>query len=165
MPSGIAAAVRQQVARADKDGLVIEESPLSQTGYTNVIMVRGKYQARLQVKGSAERKRYQHPLPGLFDTALEAAQYLAMVKRDFGTDGVQPPPKQIEHRKPRKRPLVEPETQLAATPQPVVPALHTSSAVAMATPIPFAMMNVPLVAATPLPAAPPCYTPPIMPLL
>ena len=64
MPSGIAAAVRQQVAGADKAGLAIEESRLSRTGYTNVIEVRGKYQARLQVKGSAERKRYQHPLPG-----------------------------------------------------------------------------------------------------
>ena len=165
MPSGIAAAVRQQVAGADKAGLAIEESRLSRTGYTNVIEVRGKYQARLQVKGSAERKRYQHPLPGLFDTALEAAQYLAMVKRDFGPDGVQPPPKQIEQRKPRKRPLVEPETQPAATPQQPPVQLQTSSAVAMATPIPFAMMHAPLVAATPLPAPPPCYTPPIMPLL
>ena len=74
MPSGIAAAVRQQVAGADKTGLVLEER-LSRTGCTNVIEVRGKYQARLQVKRDGQRKRYQqqHPLPGLFDTALEAA--------------------------------------------------------------------------------------------
>ena len=104
-------------------------------------------------------------LCGMFATALEASQYLAMVKRDFGPDGVQPPPKQIEQRKPRKRPLVEPETQPAARPQQPPVQLQTSSAVAMATPIPFAMMHAPLVAATPLPAPPLCYTPPIMPLL
>ena len=100
MPSGLAVAVRQQLAMADKAGLLVllEKSPYSKTGYTNVIKVRGKYQARLQVKGDAERKRYQHPLPGLFETALEAAEYLAIVKRDFGADGVTPPPKQIEHR-------------------------------------------------------------------
>ena len=110
------------------------------------------------------RERYQHPLPGLFDTALEAAQYLAMVKRDFGPDGVEPPPKQNKPLKSRKRQCVEPETQPAATPPPVVP-LQMSPAVTMATVIPFPMMHAPLVAATLLPVPPPCYTPPIMPLL
>ena len=159
MPSGIAAAVRQQVAEADKAGLVLEESPWSRTGYTNVIEVRGKYQARLQVKGDGQRKRYQHPLPGLFDTALEAAQYLAIVKRDFGPGGVQPPPKQIEQRKPRRKPPAQPETRPAATLQPAMP-LQMPLATAMATPIPFAMMHAPLVAASPLPAV--CYTPPVL---
>ena len=51
MPSGIAEAVRQQFATASKAGLVVQESRQSRTGYTNVIEVRGKYQARLQVKG------------------------------------------------------------------------------------------------------------------
>ena len=167
MPSGIAApaAVRQQVAGADKTGLVLEESRFSRTGYTNVIEVRGKYQARLQVKGDGQRKRYQHPLPGLFDTALEAAQYLAILKRDFGAEGVTPPPKQIERRKPRKR------LQQAELEQPAcVVATHTSlplaeqhqmPAVAAATPIPFPMMHAPLVAVTPL--AMQCYTPPVLP--
>ena len=152
MPSGIAAAVRQQVAGADKDGLVLEESPLSRTGYTNVIEVRGKFQARLQVKGDGQRKRYQHPLPGLFDTAFEAAQYLAILKRDFGPGGVEPPPKQIEQRKPRRKPPAHPETQPVATLPTAVP-VRMSPAAAMATPIPFgsAMMNAPLVAATALP--------------
>ena len=161
MPSGLAAAVRQQLAMADKAGLLLEKSPYSKTGYTNVIKVRGKYQARLQVKGDAERKRYQHPLPGLFETALEAAEYLAIVKRDFGADSVTPPPKQIEHRKPRSK---QPEAQPVATlpPQPV----HTPMAVAMAMPVASPMVHVPFVVASPLltvqPAA--CYTPPIMPL-
>ena len=160
MPSGIAEAVRQQFAVASKAGLVVQESPLSLTGYTNVIEVRGKYQARLQVKGDGQRKRYQHPLPGLFDTALEAAQYLAMVKRDFGPGGVQPPPKQIEQRKPRKKPQQAEPAQPArvATPLPLTVDQHQLPAVVMATPIPFAMMHAPLVAATPL--AMQCYTPP-----
>ena len=102
MPSGIAEAVRQQVAAANKDGLVVEESQRSLTGYTNVIEVGGKFQARLQVKGDGQRKRYQHPLPGLFDTAFEADQYLAILKRDFGAEGVTPPARQIEKRKPRR---------------------------------------------------------------
>ena len=160
MPSGIAEAVRQQFAVASKAGLVVQESPLSLTGYTNVIEVRGKYQARLQVKGDGQRKRYQHPLPGLFDTALEAAQYLAMVKRDFGPGGVQPPPKQIEQRKPRKKPQQAEPAQPArvATPLPLTVDQHQLPAVVMATPIPFAMMHAPLVTATPL--AMQCYTPP-----
>ena len=101
MPSGIAEAVRKQVAQADKTGLVLERSPYSSTGFTNVIKVKNKYQARLQMKATAERKRYQHPLPGLFDTAEEAAEYLAIVKRDFGPDGVEPPPRQNQPSKPR----------------------------------------------------------------
>ena len=98
MPSGIAEAVRKQVAGADKAGLVLQKSPYSATGFTNVIQVRNKFQARLQVKGDGQRKRYQHPLPGLFDTAQEAAEYLAILKRDFGGD-MAPPPRQIEQRK------------------------------------------------------------------
>ena len=158
MPSGIAEAVRQQFAAASKAGLVVDESPHSRTGYTNIIEVRGKYQARLQVKGDGQRKRYQHPLPGLFDTALEAAQYLAMLKRDFGPGGVPPPPKQIEQRKPRtKKPQQAEPEQLASVATPL-PVPLEMPAVAVATPIPFPMMHAPLVAATPL--AMQCYTPP-----
>ena len=52
--------------------------------YTNVIEVGGKYQERWQLKGDGRggvRKRKQHSLPGIFDTALEAATYLAYVKK------------------------------------------------------------------------------------
>ena len=86
MPSGKAAGVRQLFAATDCSNLVPQESVSSQTGYKNVIEVKGKYQARLQVKGDGrggERKRKQHSLPGLFHTALEAALYLAFVNVDF----------------------------------------------------------------------------------
>jgi hypothetical protein len=122
MPSGIAEAVRRQVAAASKADLVVQESRGSRTGYTNVIEVRGKYQARLQVKGNGQRKRYQHPLPGLFDTALEAAQYLAMLKRDFGPGGVPPLAKQIEQRKLRtKKPQQAEPEQLGRGSRPTTP--------------------------------------------
>lgn len=159
MPSGIAEAVRKQVAGADKAGLVLQKSPYSATGFTNVIQVRNKFQARLQVKGDGQRKRYQHPLPGLFDTAQEAAEYLAILKRDFGGD-MTPPPRQIEQRKPRKRSLpaqtLGAEHVFTAPREPML----MPPVVASATPIPFAMMHAPLVAATPLPAPPQCYTAP-----
>ena len=61
MPSGIAEAVRKQVAGADKAGLMLQKSPYSATGFTNVIQVRNKFQARLQVKGDGQRKRYPGP--------------------------------------------------------------------------------------------------------
>ena len=55
MPSGIAEAVRKQVAGADKAGLVLQKSPYSATGFTNVIQVRNKFQARLQRPGQGRR--------------------------------------------------------------------------------------------------------------
>ena len=87
------------------------ESPISATGYTNVIEIKGKYQARLQVKGdgrtgvaecgSASSTRSRASL--FFDTALEAAQYLAFVKTQptAWENGV--PPKQFPDRKPREK--------------------------------------------------------------
>ena len=89
MRDGIAADVRAMVAGLDKSDLWVQRSPLSRTGYTNVIKVKGgKYQARLQVKGDGRggvRKRKQYSLPGVFDTALEAAYYLAWVVK-HGTE-------------------------------------------------------------------------------
>lgn len=73
-------------------------------------------------------------------------------------------PKQIENRKPRKGALADPVTQPASSLPPVVHAvpLQMPAVTAMATPIPFAMMHAPLVAATALPIA--TYTPPVLPL-
>ena len=82
----MAARARELFAITDRSNLVPQESVRSQTGYKNVIEVGGKYQARLQVKGDGrggERKRKQHSLPGLFDTALEAVLYLAFVKQEI----------------------------------------------------------------------------------
>ena len=50
------------------------------TGFVNVVEVKGKYQARLQVPGDGRggsMKRKQHALPGLFDTVEDAAVVLA----------------------------------------------------------------------------------------
>ena len=84
MPSGLAAAAREKIAQQDKSGLVLERSPYSSTGFKQVIKVGKQYQARLQVKGDGRRgsrKRKQHSLPGLFDTAEDAAVMLAVIKR------------------------------------------------------------------------------------
>ena len=91
----------------------------------------------------------------MFATAQEAAEYLAIVKRDFGPGGVEPPAKQIQQRKPRKRQLsaqhADEESPSSAAAEP----MQMPPVVAMAIP----MMHAPLVAATPLPA------PPLMPLM
>ena len=87
MPSGMAAAMRDLVASmsaAERAALVLQKSPWSSTGFVNVIKVKNKFQARLQVPGDGrggERKRKQDALPGLFDTAEEAAIHLAAFKK------------------------------------------------------------------------------------
>ena len=77
MPSGKAAAIREAVAKENRADLQLERTPWGKTGFVNVVEVKGKYQARLQVPGDGRGgsvKRKQHPLPGLFDTAEEQAQ-------------------------------------------------------------------------------------------
>ena len=88
MPSGMAAQVRELLASSDKTGLVLQRAPpgsRSSTGFVNVIKVKdGLFQARLQVKGDGrggEKKRRQVAIPGLFKTAEEAAQLLALIKK------------------------------------------------------------------------------------
>ena len=119
MPSGLARWIREGFAEQDKTGLVPEESRRSITGYKNVIEVSGKYQARLQIKGDGvggTRKRRQYSLPGLFDTALEAALFLAHVKKDMigsvcDANGI--PNKQNKQHKPRSK-RVQPSSRLPA---------------------------------------------------
>ena len=68
----------------EKSALVLEISPCSSTGYTNVTRVGDKFQARLQVPGDGRggmQKRRQHALPGLFATAKDAAVLLACYKQ------------------------------------------------------------------------------------
>ena len=148
MPSGLATRVRDEVANLDKTGLVLERNPYSKTGFTNVIKVKGKFQARLQVKGDrvgGTRKRRQYSLPGLFRTAQEAAEYLALVKETgldhvCDEDGV--PKKQNKEHKVRSQP--QPKKPVAALPlQPV----QTHVATVMAMPMAFPMMQLPLAAA------------------
>ena len=160
MPSGQAAAIRRQFAQfdeADKADVELARNPYSNTGYTNVIKVKNKYQARLQVAGDGKggtRKRKQYSLPGLFDTPKEAAEYLAMAKA-YGLydicdeEGI--PKKQNKQHKSRGTP-----PQPAATPPPMQMPMATTMAMPIASPL----LHAPFVAATPLslsPLAPPAW--------
>ena len=133
MPSGMAAAMREFVASlsaAERAALVLQQIPYLSTGFVNVIKVGKMFQARLQVPGDGrggEKKRKQHPLPGLFDTAEEAAILLASYKKgliDAGKPISSPPKQNKPERKPRTR------VQPAAAPQPPVP-LESPMATAM----------------------------------
>ena len=148
--------MRAAMETEDVADLVLKRSPWSSTGFVNVIKVKEKFQARLQVPGDGrggEKKRKQHSLPGLFDTALEAAIHLAVYKKALKEAGeaVSFPPKQNKQHKPRKPQQPQP----AAAPPPVPMALAT----AMAMPICMPMMHVPFAAVSPLPMQPLCYMP------
>ena len=58
-------------------GLQPKESKASQTGYENVIEIKGKFQGQLWDKA----RRKQRAVPGLHDTAVEAALALARAKQ------------------------------------------------------------------------------------
>ena len=65
MPSGKAAAIREAVAKENRADLQLERTPWGKTGFVNVVEVKGKYQARLQVPGDGRGgsvKRKQHPV-------------------------------------------------------------------------------------------------------
>ena len=78
--------VRKMVAELDRRDLIIQKNPTSITGYTNVIKVGKKFQARLQVPGDGRggtRKRAQYSLPTTFDTAsLTSIADMAASKED-----------------------------------------------------------------------------------
>ena len=79
--------MREAVAKENRDAFQLERSPRSRTGFVNVIEVKGKYQARLQVPGDGRggcTKRKQYSLPGLFDTPEEAAVLLAAAANGIG---------------------------------------------------------------------------------
>ena len=78
----------------------------SNTGFTNIIKVKGGYQARMQVPGDGRggtKKRKQCSLPGIFDEAEDAAVWLASYKKAKKEAGEAPssPPKQDKEHKPR----------------------------------------------------------------
>ena len=140
--------IRDFVATLNPNHYDIETSAWSKTGYVNVIMVKGKYQARLQVKGDGRggvRKRGQYLLPGLFDTALEAATYLAFVKTQDKEWEHGIPPKQVADRKARSK-KAPPAIPTTPVPQPLGAPLPTT----MATSINIPMVNTPIVAAMPM---------------
>ena len=109
MPKRLGAEMRELIMAEDRSQLQLERSVWSSTGFVNVIKVGNKYQARLQVPGDGRggaKKRRQHSLPGLFDTAEDAAVMLAVIKRGFRNEAdgeIHSPPKQNKQHKPRNR--------------------------------------------------------------
>ena len=90
MPKRTSATVREAIMTEDRSKLDLKRSVWNDTGFVNVIKVGNKFQARLQVPGDGRggtKKRRQHALPGLFDTAEDAAVMLAVIKRGFENDG------------------------------------------------------------------------------
>jgi len=148
--------MRELIAKEDRAELELERTPWGRTGFVNVVKVKNKFQARLQVPGDGRggcAKRKQHSLPGLFDTAAEAAVMLAVVKRNMRASNggkLFVPPKQDKPHKQRS-------SQLEAPP-PAAPMLEPLSmpaqrplAVAHAVSMPLPMLHVPCVVASPVP--------------
>ena len=132
MPSGMAAEMRAALQTWDRSGLVPERSNKSTTGFTNVIKVKGKFQARLSVPGNGRggiRKRKQVHLPGLFDTAEDAAVYLASFKKGMceagfsaaeAADKIEPQDKEHKSRQPlAQQPAAPPTLPMFALEPPV----------------------------------------------
>ena len=153
--------IRELVASLDKRYTVPVKSAWNKTGYAQVIQVKKKFQARLQVPGDGRggtRKRKQYSLPCLFDTAEHAALYLAWVKEMDHPEwehGI--PPKLQPWRKPRSQP-----PQPATPPEPATAYAEPSMplAMTMAVPINFPMPQAPFVAVSPLPMPQLSYMPP-----
>ena len=100
-------------------------------------------------------KRKQHALPGLFDTAEEAAVMLAVIKKQMKADNdgklIAPPKaKQDKPHKQRSSQLEAPPPA-APTPEPQSMPAQRTLAVAYAVPMPFGMLHVPCVVASPVP--------------
>ena len=165
MPSGLAALARELVPTYDLAHGELQLAPLSATGYVGVINVKGKFQARIQVPGDGRggsKKRRQHSLPGLFDTALEAAISRAAVIKDGGglrnAEGKLEAPPRLNKVHKKRTP------KQAATPQPrqqpMQQGLMQSMPTAMAVPMPMPMGHLPCAVASPLPMQALCYVPP-----
>ena len=161
MPSGMAAEMREKMLTEDLSGLTLQTTPWSETGFVGVIKVKNKFQARVQVPGDGRggmKKRRQHSLPGLFNTAKEAAELRAVVIRDMkeSSGAVFVPPKQNKEHKTRK-PAAAPKPQPLPPPQPLQLPMATAMAMPMLAPLPY----VPFAAAlSPVPMQPLGYTPP-----
>ena len=96
--SGLAEQARQWFAKQDKSGLVVTEKPGTKTGYEFVRNVdpdgRYPFQAAIKVKADGATRGTLRTLPGLFVTALEAAQYRALLLQQGGQDSLEAPRKQ-----------------------------------------------------------------------
>ena len=156
--------VRSMVATLDKRRFRLEKNPTSATGYINVIKVKGKYQARLQVPGEGrggQIKRKQCSLPTTFDEAEDAALYLAWVESQDHSDWENGRPPKLTVRKPRTKQPARPAQQAdAAVPCAEARSKYGTSHDRMAVPINFPMPHAPFVAASPLPMPPLGYVAP-----
>ena len=144
--------MREAVACCEKDNLVLERSASSKTGFVNVIEVGKYFQARFQLKGDGRggsRKRRQVALPGLFPTAVEAAQALALFKLE-GAEKLWPDGAPLRVDKPHKKRRSSAAAWTVACHAPLQD-VPMPPLVVHATPIPFPCLNAPLVAASPLP--------------
>ena len=140
------------------EGYDPERSVWSKTGFVGVIKVKGgRFQARVQVRGDGRggvRKRRQHSLPGLFDTAYEAALCRAAYLKSAGPDCTPTdllPVTQDKQHKSRK-PLAKPPPVHNTPVQLQPPQMPMASALAM--PLPMPMAHLPLATATPMPMQP-----------
>ena len=160
MPSGLAAQARAALQEIDREGLVPRRATgRSSTGFVNVIEIKGKFQARLQVPGDGRggvKKRKQVPLPGLFDKAEDAALYLASFTKGFLDHGLSAAeaaemliPLDKKH---KPRTPAQPAAAAPPLPQPV------TTTVGM--PMPMPMPCLPFVAASPVPMQSLGYFPP-----
>ena len=162
MPREAAAAMRERVAKENRAELVLERTVWTETGFVNVQKIGDKFRARLQVPGdgrSGTLKRKQYPVPGIFNTAEDAAVALAITKRDMKASNggkLVIPPKQNKPLKSRGKKPLQP---VLAAPQHVEAQMPMATAMAM--PIPSRMLHVPLVAASPLPMLPLCFAAPL----
>ena len=151
--------MRESVEAEDRSQLELKKSPYSKTGFVGVIKAKnGKFQARIQVPGDGrggEKKRKQHSLPGLFDTAEDAAVLLASMKRDMvkSVGAIIAPPKfNKEHKSRASKPLqpLQPSSWSYFT-HAVPPELLPT---AVAVPLASGMMHLPLALGSPLPMQP-----------
>ena len=165
MPSGMAAEMRALVA-TESENITDDElqlAPMSKTGYVGVIEVGLKYQPHIQVPGEGKggtKKRRQYSLPGLFDTAKEAAIIRAAVikgMKESNSGRLFVPPKQDKQHKSRTV-KTQPAVPAAATPPPVPQQQPLATTVAM--PLSMPMWQLPFAAVSPLPMQQMGYFPP-----
>ena len=147
--------MREAVAKENWAELDLERTPWNDTGFVGVQKSKNKFRARLQVPGDGRGgtiKRDQYHVPGLFNTAEEAAVALAIMKRDMTARNggkVVIPEKQYQ---PRKSGGNKP---CNATSSPLLPVVaHELMATAMALPIASLVLHLPIVTASPLPRLP-----------
>ena len=154
MPSGMAAQMRALVATENITDDELQLAPLSRTGYVGVIEVGLKYQARIQVPGDGRggsTKRRQYSVPGLFDTAKEAAIIRAAIMKGMKEDNdgrLFVSPKQNKLHKARTV-MTQPAGPAAATPPPVP--LQQPAATTVAVPLSVPMWQLPFAVVSPLP--------------